>query len=213
MQVYRSVVDDELSARRGLDLFLLIESFLVRRAVCGVEPTGLHAVFKDLWGKVGPEPKPEIVAKAIQESTTVFWPEDSAFSDSLRSRSIYGSRVTPFLLVEYNASLGGDVPMDGIVIEHILPQKPKVGDYADFSAEQRSVLVHTFANLLPLSKSMNPGLGNASFEDKREAYQRDSMFKSVREFSKSYKVWNPKMMEERADVLISWALKRWPLPE
>jgi hypothetical protein len=213
MQVHNAVFEGDLTADVGRRLFELTEAFLVRRAVCGVEPTGLHAVFKDLWIKVKDSPNPSSVAKIIQESSTVFWPKDNVFSESILSRPIYGSRVTPFILIEYNASLGGDIPAEKIEIEHILPQKPKSGDYTEFSVEQRADLLHTLANLLPLSTSMNPELGNKDFAKKREVYQRDSMFKSVRDFGKRYKVWTPKTMKARAEELKAWALSRWPLPD
>ena len=49
MQLLNAISDGSVSETDGVDTIELIESFLVRRAISGHEPTGLHAVFKRLW--------------------------------------------------------------------------------------------------------------------------------------------------------------------
>lgn len=49
MHVIGAVKEEVLSSENAQQILEKIESFLVRRVVCGYEPTGLHAAFKSLW--------------------------------------------------------------------------------------------------------------------------------------------------------------------
>ena len=49
MQVVRRVEKEPNFEREAINIFNSIETFLVRRAICNEEPTGLHAVFKKMW--------------------------------------------------------------------------------------------------------------------------------------------------------------------
>ena len=68
----------------------LIESFLVRRAIVGFEPTGLHTLFKGLWHEVASDLSTASVAAAIGRRETIQWPSDKAlkgsYSDAQHSR-------------------------------------------------------------------------------------------------------------------------------
>ena len=65
------------------------------------------------------------------------------------------------------------------------------------------------ANLIPLSKEMNIGLGNKQYSDKRERYEEDSVFKSARQFAQTQTKWTPSALKTRAEHLAEWAAKRW----
>lgn len=61
---------------------------------------------------------------------------------------------------------------DHMTVEHVYPQKVRVGDrswddFKRFSVKQRNVLRHSMGNLLPLSRPKNSALGNRSFADKK----------------------------------------------
>ena len=49
MRVIDEAIRGDLSHEDAAANFRLLESFLVRRAIAGFEPTGLHAVFKNMW--------------------------------------------------------------------------------------------------------------------------------------------------------------------
>ena len=49
MCVLKRVEINESYTAEAIRIFNSLETFFVRRQVCGIEPTGLHAVFKNLW--------------------------------------------------------------------------------------------------------------------------------------------------------------------
>ena len=195
----------EEDARESLEL---IESFLVRRATCGHEPTGLHAVFKRLWEDCGGKPTRQSLIAAIGKHKTVVWPDDEVFKEAVRTRPLYGASVTQFLLREYDRSLGGDLPENIPWIEHVLPESPK--EWLDkFTKDEHRVMKDRLANLIPLSREMNQNLSNRSYAVKRPIFRSDSMFKSARRFAETYSDWTPEKVEERAAELAEWAVSRW----
>jgi len=210
MQLSRSVQDGAVTEVAALETLKVIESFLVRRAVCGIEPTGLHAVFKRLWVDCNAKPEKPTVEKEIRKHKTVEWPNDETFRQAARGRALYGATITPYLLLEYDRYLGGDQPTDIPWIEHVLPETPVKEWFQYFSKEQHGKIKDRLANLIPLSKSMNVGVSNKKYTEKRKTYEQDSMFKSARQLAQTYNEWTPSQLEARALQLADWCVMRWP---
>ena len=192
------------------DALELIEGFLFRRAICGYEPTGLHAVFKGLWKEASPEgfPTAQSVSAAISNRTTVPWPDDSEFSENIATGNLYDRNIKKFALLEYERSTKGETPADDFEVEHILPQTANAHWESLFGESYKSV-VNTWANLIPITRSMNPAVGQLDFEAKKTSY-RDSIFATTRDVGNSSSEWTPTSMTERASAIRKWALNRWP---
>lgn len=201
--------DEEVKC--AIEVMNLIEAFLVRRGLSGKEPTGLHAVFKDLWDDIEGTPSTERIVAAIKDHSTVDRPNDAELRQAIAVRNAYKMKITPYVLREYDRSFGGDDVGLPSEIEHILPQSPSAG-WDAFKKEDREELTNTLANLLPLTKKMNGDVSNAAFEKKRPAYAKDSGFKSVREFAADYETWTPADVALRSSVIQQWAVERWPDP-
>lgn len=201
---------DRIDEKSALAILEVVESFLVRRAACGHEPTGLHAVFKRLWSDCDGDYSAERVKREISKHKTVVWPSEEEFRKAIAFRSLYKTKIAPFLIIEYDRSLGGDSPVNIPWIEHVLPSKPAREWFDFFSKEEHEKFKDCLANLLPLSDKMNTSLGNRSYEEKRRRFRDDSMFKSTRQFANKYETWNPESLLERATHLSDWASKRWP---
>src|SRR6266404_611899 len=209
MPLSKAVQDKKLSDQKALEILEAIESFLVRRAVCGLEPTGLHAVFKRLWADCDGKPTKDSVVSQIRKHKTVTWPKDDQFKESIRHRPLYGVGISEYVLLEYDKGLGGDNPKNIPWIEHVLPQTPAKQWFKSFSPDEHNSQKDLLANLLPLSKEMNAGLSNKPYRDKRERYRKDSMFKSARAFADHFSDWTPDKIEKRGQDLADWAVKRW----
>ena len=209
MQLLSGLAKESLAEEEGLAVLNLLESFLVRRAVCGHEPTGLHAVFKRLWQDCDGQPNAANVEAGIRSHKTVTWPSTSDVSHCVINRALYGSSITNFILVEWNRSLGGDVPGVNPWIEHVLPESMSEDWRKLFSEDEHKEVKDRLANLLPLSQPMNQGLGNTAYEVKRKKYLEDSVFKAAREFANEYLVWDPKGLDARSEVLATWVTTRW----
>ena len=125
MHVVRATMDNILDEDLAIKILEQVESFLVRRVVCGYEPTGLHATFKSLWDDCDGNYSVDNVVKMIRRHFTVKWPDNQEFEENIKTRPLYSVKATPYLLAEWNGHLGGDVPeLDSQQIEHVLPETP-----------------------------------------------------------------------------------------
>jgi hypothetical protein len=208
MRVSAAVSDEAMDEVAAAEILDLIDAFLTRRALCGYEPTGLHAVFKGLWNECEAPMTAAKVRAAIGKHKTVAWPSDAEVRKAVKTRPLYGSAITKYFVREYDRSREGDKHNTVAHLEHILPQK--LTSFWPFTKDEHANLHNLLANLLPLSSSMNSSIGNESLDTKRARYSADSVFKSVREFGADYPEWSPSKLEERGQVLADWAVQRWP---
>jgi hypothetical protein len=210
---------EKISEPNTIAVLDAVESFLFRRAVCGIEPSGLHAVFKGLWQELtvpppGTPPKPlnetvtaMAVQSAIEAKPTVSWPSNPQFKEAIEKGELYRRKIAPYAVREFELSLKGETPSNQHEVEHIAPQTP-TNEWKQAIPEDYEKLIHTWGNLLPLSPSMNSSAGQEGFSVKREAYQ-NSMFTSAREVAKQT-VWDADAIRTRSKNISDWAVKRWP---
>ena len=209
LQLLESVEAEKLTQASATEAIDCIESFLIRRAVCGIEPTGLHAVFKRLWADVGGNFSKNIVTDTIKSHKTVQWPDNKQFRENLLERDLYGVGVCNFLLTQYDSSLGGDKSPKKGTIEHILPQTMSSYWSTIFSKDDHKKYKDRLGNLVLLSEEGQNKVSNYDFSTKLREYKNNSIYKSTREFSSIYSEWSPKEIESRATIMADWALTRW----
>jgi len=200
--------NNDLDVKVVNKMFLAIDSYLTRRAVLGIEPTGLHAIFKGLWKKL-PKVTVENTVKVIKETKTMNWPTDEEFEYEIINKNLYSSRICQYLVYEYNRDLGGDVPTGKFEIEHILPKDYRNWWKDDFTKEEHFEYVNKLANLIAVSPELNKKAFNLAYDKKKEVYI-GSKFTSARDLIEKYEKWNPKTLEERSKELVKWAKIRWP---
>jgi Protein of unknown function DUF262/Protein of unknown function (DUF1524) len=216
LKLLRSFELGSVSEGNACAILDAVESFLFRRSIAGIEPTGLHAVFKSLWqelvGDVQSASLDQVVTAKrtrdiISAKPTINWPNNQEFRTAIETGELYRRKIANYALREYELSLKGESPSDEHQIEHIAPQVAtdiwKKAIPANYEG-----LVHTWGNLLPLTPTMNPSAGQSEFTIKKKAYG-DSIFASAREVAKS-KVWDAKAIQGRSKAIADWALKRWP---
>lgn len=192
-----------------------IESFLFRRAVAGIEPTGLHAVFKGLWQELTSDHDGSLdealsvgrLRQAICSKATIAWPSNEEFRSAIVTGELYRRKIVNYALREFEVSLKGESPSDIHQVEHIAPQAPTPAWNAAIPADYAKV-VHTWGNLLPLTPSMNPSTGQGPFEVKRKAYA-NSIFASAREVAQTGS-WDADAIRMRSGRIADWAVARWP---
>lgn len=201
-------VDPAIAARTAR----IIESFLFRRAVAGMEPTGLHAVFKGLWHTTGADPE---LVRASLETKTIKFPNDSEFANAIRLAPMYSRKIRNFALLELERSFtSGDVmkSFPDMTIDHLLPQSAK-GEWRDhFTQTEIDTWLHTWANLVPLSGKANSEKGGSSWESTRAHLKNETVFSTTKRLLDRHENWTPATLEARADELVSWSLSRWPDP-
>lgn len=212
MRVLREYAKSIATKKDTLGVLLTVESFIARRAICGIEPTGLLGLFRTMWSKVNGHPTGHNVAQTILERLTVEWPDNERLSEAIRNRPLYGSSIARYAILEYDRSLGSDHPGDVATIEHVMPQS-----YCDewasvVTKEDHGKLRHLWANLVPVSKEMNGSVDQLPYSEKRPAFLHESMFISTRRLAKDNECWGPDQIAKRSDILTKWATDRWPRP-
>jgi hypothetical protein len=208
---FRHDVISEISVTSNLRM---IESFLVRRAFAGFEPTGLHAVFKNLWDETGGDPQKFLAI--IDKNTTVKFPTDEEFASDVKLRPLYGRRLQQYILWEYERGLsGGDLAADSVklTVDHVMPQTLTSEWSNEVSENEHEKLKHVWANLVPLSGSTNSEKGQKSWGTVRSFFQTETVFKSTKRLAQVNENWNADAIRKRGEELATWAVVRWPKDE
>jgi len=213
MQLVRSTELKLIDESVCNDVLTVVENFLVRRAICGYEPTGLHAVFKRLWADAGDSDISALkTVEAIKNHKTVTWPTNEEVRNKVIERPMYGSTICTYILTEWNKFNGGDNPIQESQVEHVLPVTMSDDWKNHFTVEQHKRCVNLLANLVMLTQNMNGSVGNEAYSVKRDRYSADSCFKSTRKFAEEFSSWTPIELEQRGVQLANWVTKRWSDP-
>ena len=206
--------DDSAKAERFSKCVDVIESFLIRRFLCGHEPTGLHAVFKDMWKIAGADPV--ALRDALVQITTITFPENSAVTAAISSRQMYRGSLTRYVLMEYERDLAsptdpyaGDYEEDEankMHIDHIMPQSADSSWRKSFPEFDKHM--HTLPNLVIMSAATNERKSDKTWAETLQFLQNGSRVLSVNELLK-IKEWNQEAMTNRMETLQKWATNRW----
>lgn len=210
MQLLTATSSGEIDTSEAVECLRIIESFLVRRAILGIEPTGLHAVFKRLWKDAQADPR-ELRKQIV--SSTVLFPDNLIFQSGIVNGNLYDRRICKYVLAEYErAFTRSDIMRDlpEMTVDHILPQDYS-GEWAmRFTALEHKELVNTWANLVPLSQPANSSKSNRDWSAVRDHLRVETVFSTTKRIYTDYEDWTPESVLNRSEELKKWALNRWP---
>jgi uncharacterized protein with ParB-like and HNH nuclease domain len=189
----------------------LLESYVVRRAVCEVPTNTLNKLFIQ-WVKSFPAISHAQWLRDLMNAGTGGrrFPKDIEFDHAFLNHPQYGKNTTRFILCRLEKSFGHKecVNLATTTIEHILPQslspewKQDLGETAE---EIHATLVHTFGNLT--LTAYNAELGNLPFPQKKAKLENTHI-----ELSRSVleqKNWRSAEIQSRAADLLLRAKKLW----
>ena len=221
----------DLSAARLANCLTALESFLVRRVVCGYSARSYGELFVGLIRKLAEAPTSAtdrviVSYLAGQTAQAGLWPSD----DELRERFVaaplywYLTRGRLRMVLEgieealrTNKAESREAP-GNLQIEHVMPQTwhphwPLPEDLAaDVDAiDRRDRVIHTIGNLTLVNGRLNPTLSNAPWDSKRETLADHSvLFLNKRLVNKGPEVWDEAAIEKRAKWLSKRAARIWP---
>ena len=183
------------------NFLVILESYLVRRMICGMTTKNYNRHFTDVIKDIYRTEKHmnsaiEIVDIHIilskSESDSSRMPNDAELTESLLKRPLYG-RIAQYKIRMILEALDDAnqhsktqiMPIQqNLTIEHLLPEKwekhwslSKEGKSADEILEQealRNILKNTIGNLTLITGSLNPSISNSSWEVKRPEILRYS---------------------------------------
>lgn len=210
---------------------LALESFLVRRMVCGMitrEYSGLFIEMVDALDRAGVDQAGEAVVEFLKRQGAYArqWPDNGQFEWAFRHRKVYGPMTQGRIRIvlegieeelRRNWAEDPSVPK-WLAIEHIMPQEwhsnwklpDDVEDEAQ-AADARNYTIHTLGNLTLTSKKLNSSLSNAPWDKKREGLDEHSILRLNRTLlNDAPDAWDEAAIEERARRLCATAIKVWP---
>ena len=216
IQLLRAQRSGTLSASATVKCLRIVESFLVRRAFSGREPTGLHAIFKGLWRRNGGSPASLV---SDLQTRTIDFPDDVQLRCDISDKPFYGRRLDGYVLSELEIAAHRTNPitleqLQAITVDHLAPQSLK-GTWADEfpeGNEERQRLLGLLGNLVPLSQSDNSTKGAADWAEARGRLRNETIYRTTREVLEQYSTWGPQQIVERTDSLVDQAVARWPRP-
>lgn len=210
----------------------VLESYVVRRAVCGLTAKAYNRVFPGLVKKLSGMEKPTSAAVAqhligLAGGSTQNWPDDVEFGKAWLTGSTYKvlrSAKTKMLLealelgarntIHHETQALSTVPLH---VEHVLPVAwqehwPSPGD--ENAIIIRDQLLHNVGNLTLLTERLNPALSNNGFDVKRPEITKsllalNAYFQDVRWAAPS-SAWDEGEIRKRADALFKVAVRVWP---
>lgn len=207
---------------------VLLEAYLVRRAICRLTPKNYNRLFLELLRRLSPhsEPAHEVVKRFLveQNSESGLWPSDSELAEALQTLPLYRlfkrDRLQRLLLAfENHLTTDRTEPVTAnskLSIEHLMPQSwrehwPLPADSATAATEddQRSNVLHTIGNLTLITGKLNSSLSNGSWTRKREHLLAHSALTLNRALPLD---WTTPQIQYRSESLARAAAAMWPRP-
>ena len=224
-----NIADIEADEKR--QLYRLVYSYIVRRALSGLTAKNLNRIFQSLsqvFVKNGPSVEEFEGYFGQRTGDSTRFPGDNEFRQKILSKPAYTlapqTRIKDVLWeleVASRTKFSEKTAMpDGLWTEHVLPvswteQWPFEGEEfverwsSDPKAESRNRVLHTLGNLTLMSGSLNISSGNKSFMEKREKLDEHTGLFLNKWFLKKDN-WNEACIRERGEALAEMALAIWP---
>ncbi|MCQ2863771.1 DUF262 and DUF1524 domain-containing protein [Helicobacter pylori] len=221
LELYSDYSDGVLSKQDLIPIIALTESYLCRRAVCGLGSNGLNKIFPSFTKKINKDQYLESIKAHFLslEKTTGKFPKDSEFRDSLITIDFYKfkkiKKIKSFLERLENFDTKEPVDTQKCNTEHIMPQTLDLEWERDLGENFKAIhekYLHTIGNLT--LTGYNSEYSNKPFKEKRDM---EKGFKHsplrLNQSLKDLEVFGEKEIEKRANDLADWALKIWTYPK
>lgn len=227
LQVFLSA--DQQAGQEVTAVLTDLESFLIRRMVCGLTTKGYNTLVRSLIQKLRSAERFSASAirdfLLIQDAESTRWPTDEQFKEAWASRPVYElltrARVRIVLeALELALHTGKSewVKIESkLTIEHVMPQEwvdywplPKEV-LVEEARQRRNRLIHTFGNLTLVTGKLNPSMSNSGWETKKKALSDHGAFALNRKLC-GLDSWDESAIERRATDLFDLAKSIWPRP-
>ena len=130
LPIYNDYANEVISKSELLEIIGLVESYVFRRAICGIPTNSMNKTFSNLYKSVQKDRYVESVKASLQllESYKRF-PSDSEFEKEIVLKDVYNFRSRNYLLSKLeNYKRKELVNVDNYTIEHVMPQNPNLSE-------------------------------------------------------------------------------------
>ncbi|GAA9023847.1 DUF262 and DUF1524 domain-containing protein [Helicobacter pylori] len=216
LELYSDYSDGVLSRddfKRSIDL---IESYICRRAVCGLGTNSLNKVFPSFTRYIQKDEYfKSLEAHFLLLKDNQRFPDDDEFKEEFMRKDFYNFQKKEYFFERLNSDGKEPVNTQECTIEHIMPQKLTEEwkrDLGENFQEIHDKYLHTIGNLT--LTGYNSEYGNKSFQEKRcmEGGFKDSPLRlneGLRGLESSF---GEEEIKKRAKDLADSALKIWTYP-
>lgn len=218
LELYNDYKIGILSKNDFIEIIKLIESYVFRRAVCGIPTNSLNKTFVSFGKSIKKEKYLESVKAHFNNMTSYRrFPNDEEFVTELKFRDLYNFRSRSYWLRRLeNHDRKERVNVNEYTIEHILPQNNNLNqDWRQALGPNwekiQQKYVHTIGNLT--LTGYNSEYSDKFFTDKRDMKGgfRESPLKLNKGLA-NLDTWNEETILQRAESLAKEALKVWQYP-
>ncbi|GAA8590615.1 DUF262 and DUF1524 domain-containing protein [Helicobacter pylori] len=217
LELYSDYSDGVLSKQDFIPIIALTESYLCRRAVCGLGSNGLNKIFPSFIKKIDKKQYLKSVEKHFGSlKGEQRFPNNDEFKDLFITIDFYHFKKSKYFL-ERLEKFDTKEPVDTQKCnrEHIMPQTLTPEWQKNLSENFETIrekYLHTIGNLT--LTGYNSEYRNKSFQEKQgmERGFKDSPLK-LNQSLKNLESFGEKEIEKRANDLVDWALKIWTYPK
>ncbi|MEJ8602978.1 DUF262 and DUF1524 domain-containing protein [Helicobacter pylori] len=217
LELYSDYSDGVLSKQDFIPIIALTESYLCRRAVCGLGTNSLNKVFASFTRHIQKNEYFESLeahfGSLIKEQR---FPSDDEFKEEFMRKDFYKFQPIKYLFDRMENPDGKERgPTDKYTIEHIMPQKLTEKWKKDLGQDYERIhtqYLHTIGNLT--LTGYNSEYSNRSFQEKRDM---EGGFKNsplrLNQGLRDLKSFGEEEILNRAKDLATRALKIWEIPK
>jgi uncharacterized protein with ParB-like and HNH nuclease domain len=218
--IYNNVTDTV----ERLKCLTLLESYLVRRAVCKLTTKNYNNLFISLIKQLKTEDKDnKSIETKLEEALTNYtedtgkFPTNDEFTTAFYTTTLSNQHAKEILFIitlyQINTVLNDLTALSSSAfsVEHMMPKKWDENWYQDFTPEEiynRNRKLLTLGNLTIITKNLNSKLRNSSWSNKQAILNQYSTLP----ITTAYTVlddWNEATINHRADDLAQLALLIW----
>ncbi len=216
LELYSDYSDGVLSKADFIPIIALIESYICRRAVCGLGTNGLNKIFASFTKKIDKDQYLEsIKAHFVCLIEKQRFPNNDEFKNLFITIDFYHFKKNRYFFERLESDAEEPVNTKECTIEHIMPQtltEEWKKDLGENFQEIHNKYLHTIGNLT--LTGYNEDYSNNSFQKKRDM---EKGFKQsplrLNQSLKDLESFGEKEIEKRANDLADFALKIWTYPK
>ncbi|EJB52164.1 hypothetical protein HPHPH24_0713 [Helicobacter pylori Hp H-24] len=217
LELYSDYSDGVLSKQDFISIIALTESYICRRAVCGLDTHGLNKIFPSFTKKIDKKQYLKSVEKHFGSlKGKQRFPNNDEFKDLFITIDFYHFKKNKYFLERLeNFDTKEPVDTQKCDIEHIMPQTLTPEWQRDLGENFEAIhekYLHTIGNLT--LTGYNAKYSNKSFQEKRDmekGFKQSSL--KLNQSLKDLESFGEKEIEKRANDLVDWALKIWTYPK
>lgn len=220
LELYDDYKEETITKNEFIEILKLIESYVFRRAICGIPTNSLNKTFATLNKEIDKGKYLESLKSAlINKDSYRRFPSDFEFMDEFIKKDIYNFRPRNYLLSKFenHDRPKEKVKIDEYTIEHVMPQNKNLSkewqnELGDNWKTIQERYLHTIGNLT--LTGYNPELSDRPLKEKRDIKGgfRDSPIR-LNNYLAKLEHWNEEEIINRAKILVREATKIWPYPE